>query len=94
MIAFYADECVERQIVLGLNQQGIDVLTVEEDGLAGSPDEVVLDRAGDLARVVFTRDRDFLRMAVRRQRAGEPFAGVVYARKAGVSLGNVSTTWC
>jgi hypothetical protein len=36
---------------------------------------------------VSTRDDDFLREATRRQRAGEHFAGVVYAHPMRVSIG-------
>jgi hypothetical protein len=37
--------------------------------------------------VAFSRDQDFLREAVRRQRSGEAFVGVVYAHKQQVSIG-------
>ena len=49
-------------------------------------DPLLLDRALALGHVVFTRDADFLVEASRRQRAGEPFAGVVYARQRVVSV--------
>src|SRR5579872_1483012 len=87
MITFYMDENVEGQIVRGLRRLGVNALTVEEAGRTESPDPYVLDRATELGRVVFSRDRDFLREAVRRQRDGEPFAGVVYAHKTQVSIG-------
>ena len=47
----------------------------------------LVDRATALGRIIFTRDRDFLAEAVRRQRAGLPFATVVYARQRHVSIG-------
>ena len=50
-------------------------------------DPVLLDRALALGHVVFTQDRDFLAEAARRQRAGETFAGVVYAEQLGVAIG-------
>src|SRR5215212_8851006 len=81
------DESVEGQIVRGLGRRGIDVLTVQEDGRGGSPDPEVLDRAGELRRIAVSRDDDFLREAVRRQRSGETFVGVIYAHKQRVSLG-------
>ena len=40
-----------------------------------------------LGYAVFTQDEDFLAEAARRQRAGEPFAGVVYAEQLGVPIG-------
>jgi len=45
---------------------------------------VVLDRAGRLGRVLFTRDTDFLREATRLMRTGQGFATVVHARQAAV----------
>ena len=87
VIALYMDENVEGQIVRGLRRRGIDILTVEADGWGKRLDPDVLDRAGELGRVAFSRDEDFLREAVRRQRAGERFLGVIYAHKLRVSLG-------
>jgi len=87
VIALYLDENVEGQVLRALRGRGLDVLSVEEDGLGAAPDPQVLDRATALGRVVFSRDRDFLREAARRQRAGEHFAGVVYAHKSRVTIG-------
>jgi hypothetical protein len=47
----------------------------------------LLDRAGTLGRVLFTRDDDLLTEATRRQRAGIPFGGVIYAHQQAVSIG-------
>ena len=79
--ALYMDTCVQSAITNGLRARGVDVLTTQEDGHAETPDPLVLDRAGDLGRVVFTRDADFLREGARRQRAGTRFAGVIYAHQ-------------
>lgn len=87
MVCLYADENVEGQIVRGLRARGLDVLTAEEDGRDETPDPEVLDRAGELGRIVFSRDQDFLREAARRQREGEAFVGVIYAHKQRVSIG-------
>lgn len=87
MIALYMDENVERQIVSGLRERNIDVLTAEEDGFREKPDSDVLDRATALGRITFSRDDDFLRESTKRQRTGEGFAGVIYAHKLYVSLG-------
>ena len=85
--ALYMDTCVQSAISNGLRARGVDVLTTQEDGRAETPDPLVLDRAGELGRVVFTRDADFLREGVRRQRAGIRFAGVIYAHQTRVSIG-------
>jgi hypothetical protein len=87
MVRLYMDENVEGPIVRSLRARGIDVLTAEEDGHDATDDAVILDRAGALGRVAFSRDRDFLREATRRQRQGAAFVGVIYAHKQRVSIG-------
>lgn len=82
------DEQVPKAITDALLARGIDVLTVQEDGLTSESDLRVLNRAAELHRVVFTRDEDFLIEASRRQRAGEDFVGVIYAHQLRVSLSN------
>jgi len=85
-VGFYMDEHVHSAITNGLRNRGVDVLTVQEDGLSAADDPVVLDRAIVLGRVVFTQDTDFLSEGSRRQRAGETFAGVVYAHQNRASI--------
>ena len=36
--------------------------------------------------MLFSQDKDLLREAARRQRTGEPFSGVIYARQRTVSF--------
>jgi hypothetical protein len=62
-------------------------LTAQEDGAEEMPDPELLDRATALGRVLFTQDEDLLAEGVRRQRAGETFAGVVFAHQRRVSIG-------
>ena len=45
------------------------------------------DRASAHGRALFTRDTDLLAEAVRRQRVGLAFAGVIYAHQLHVTLG-------
>jgi hypothetical protein len=45
------DHHVPRAIVVGVRQQGIDVLTAEADGTADHDDVLLLQRAADLGRV-------------------------------------------
>jgi Domain of unknown function (DUF5615) len=80
-IALYMDEHVHRAITIGLRLRSVDVLTVQEDGLTATPDPLILDRALELNRVMFSQDQDFLIEAHHRQNAGIPFAGVIYARQ-------------
>ncbi len=87
-IAFYMDENVHRGITNGLRIRDVDVFTVQEDGRTGFRDPVILDRATELKRVLFTQDDDFLAEATRRQQERMNFAGVVYAHKLRVSVGD------
>lgn len=76
-IALYMDEHIRRAITNGLKLRGIDVITVQEDGRTGSPDSILLDRATELNRVIFTQDDDFLVIANCRQQEGVKFSGVM-----------------
>lgn len=86
-VSFYMDEHVHRAITEALRQRQVDVLTVQEDGHGGFPDPILLDRAMELQRVMFSQDQDFLTEAKRRQTEGIPFSGVIFARQSRVSLG-------
>jgi len=81
------DEHVPSAITDGLRHRGIDVRTVQDDGLLGARDTELLDRATELGRVMFTRDTDFLEEANRRQRQGTEFSGVLYAHQLRVPIG-------
>ena len=78
-VAYYMDHNVDDRITNGLRSRGIDVITAREEGLDRTPDPSLLDRAGELGRVFFTHDKDFLREAARRQREDIAFHGVVFA---------------
>lgn len=78
---------VPSAITAGLRLLDIDVLTAYEDGSHRLDDPDLLDRANELGRVLFTRDDDLVAEAVRRQREGIPFAGVIYAHQLRVSIG-------
>lgn len=86
-VALYMDEHVHRAISAGLRLRDVDVLTVQEDGRRNMPDDVLLDRATELQRVMFSQDEDLLAEAKRRQTDGVPFAGVVYAHQLRVTIG-------
>jgi predicted nuclease of predicted toxin-antitoxin system len=85
------DQHVPVAITRGLRRRGVDVLTAGEDGAAALDDPPLLDRAGALGRILFTRDSDLLVEANRRLRAGEKFAMVVYAAQLEVSIGRCVT---
>ena len=86
-IAFYLDHDVPRAITLGLRLRGVEVITAYEDGTSELEDLALLDRAGELGRVLFTRDDDLLAKATKLQRDGIPFRGVIYAHQLRVSIG-------
>jgi hypothetical protein len=86
-ITFYMDQHVPRVITVGLRLREVNVITAYEDGTSELPDPELLDRAGELGRVLFTRDDDFIVEAVRRQREGIDFHGVIYAHQLRVSIG-------
>jgi predicted nuclease of predicted toxin-antitoxin system len=77
-----ADENIHPDIVGRLRAMGRDVRTVHDEGLAGSADVAVLERARQQGRVALTHDSDFGTLAVH---AGAPFLGIVYLRPGHIS---------
>jgi predicted nuclease of predicted toxin-antitoxin system len=90
-LAFYMDEHVPNAIINGLRIRNIDVLMVQEDSRTGISDALVLDRATELHRILFTQDDDFLVEAYKRQQSGIFFSGVIYAHQLGISIGRCIT---
>jgi len=86
-LKLYMDVHVPRSVTVGLRLRRVDVLTAQEDGATRLPDPELLARATELGRVLFSQDDDLLREATKRQVAGEPFAGVVYAHQLNVTSG-------
>ncbi len=87
-IALYMDEHIHLAITVALQFRDVDVLTVQDDGRKGTPDNILLDRAAELQRVVFTQDEDFLAIANLRQQEAVNFAGVIYAHQQSVTVGD------
>lgn len=83
----YMDEHVRRSITNGLKLRGVNVITAQEDGRTGTPDPILLDRATELDRVIFTQDDDFLAIANHRQQEGINFSGVIYGHQQYVTVG-------
>ncbi|MCH7752085.1 MAG: DUF5615 family PIN-like protein [Planctomycetes bacterium] len=86
-LLLYMDVHVHRGITLGLRRRGIDVLTSQEDETTTLPDDLLLDRASQLRRILFSQDRDFLRETSNRLSIGRASAGVVYAHPLRVPIG-------
>ena len=81
------DHHVPRAITIGLRLRGIDVITAFEDGTGEMIDSELLDRAGEMGRVLFTQDDDLLAEAAERQRASLLFNGIIYAHQLRTSIG-------
>jgi predicted nuclease of predicted toxin-antitoxin system len=80
-LVLYMDEHVDPAVTSGLRRRGVEVRTVQEQGQRRTPDAAILDRALANGWVVFTMDEDFLSESNARWESGEPFAGVIYAKK-------------
>jgi predicted nuclease of predicted toxin-antitoxin system len=87
-LALYMDENIPRAITNGLRLKGVDVITAQDDHQGGTPDSILLDRATELNRVIFTQDEDFLAEAHIRQREEIYFSGVVYIHHQRLVIGN------
>jgi hypothetical protein len=59
------DVHVPRPVTRSLRRREVDVLTAQEDGTAQWEDPDLLDRAGALARVLFSQDADLLAEAAK-----------------------------
>jgi hypothetical protein len=81
------NEHVSNSITVGLRIRAVDVLTVQEDERRATDDAILLDRAAELGRVMFSFDADMLREARRRQRERGSFAGLVFAHPTRISVG-------
>jgi hypothetical protein len=89
-LALYMDVHVPLAVTEALRRKGLDVLTSQDDGTAAQDDDILLARANELGRVLFSQDQDFLRIAAEWQRAGRSFAGIFFAAQQGVSLGRLA----
>jgi hypothetical protein len=81
------DVHVKIAITAGVRRCGIDVLAAREDKAVRLEDEVLLDRATALQRVLFSQDDDLLAIARIRQATGVPFAGLIYGHQLAATIG-------
>ena len=81
------DVHVPAAITSGLRRRAVDVLTAQTDNSGRLPDDLLLERATALGRVLVTRDEDLLAVAGQCQRDGRRFAGVVYAHQLRATSG-------
>ncbi|MBI5944203.1 MAG: DUF5615 family PIN-like protein [Chloroflexi bacterium] len=86
-VSLYMDHHVPKAITTGLRLRDVDVLTAYEDGADQIDDDLLLKRAHELNRVLFTQDDDLLEEAAKCQRKGVAFSGLVYGHQLRVTIG-------
>jgi len=86
-ISLYMDHHIPKAITVGLRLRGVDVVTAYEDGTDQLDDDLLLKRAHELKRTLFTQDDDLLEEAAKCQRKGVLFSGVVYGHQLRVTIG-------
>jgi predicted nuclease of predicted toxin-antitoxin system len=84
-IRFHLDENCDRAIAEGLRRRGIDVSTTPEAGLLSATDEEQIALAASQNRILFTQDRDLLRLHA----AGAQHPGIAYCGKDTKSIGAI-----
>jgi len=84
VLRFHLDEHVPHAVAHGLRRRQIDVTTTTDAGLLGAADEEHIAFALRENRVIFTNDRDFLRIAS----GGIPHAGIVYCPPSESRIGD------
>jgi hypothetical protein len=86
MLRFAADENFNAGIVRGLLRRlpDLDIVRVQDSGLSGADDLVVLEWAAREGRILLTHDISTLvSLAIERIAAGEPMPGVFAAHSRG-----------
>jgi len=72
-----------------LRLRSIDVLTAQEDGAAELDDELLLERAIELGRVIVSQDEELHREGTRRLSEHKDFSGIVYAQQLRITIGQM-----
>lgn len=84
MLKFAADENFNNDIVRGVRRRNaaIDIVRVQDEGLSGEVDPLVLEWAAQNGRLVLTHDVSTMtRYAYDRVRTGQPMPGIVEASR-------------
>ena len=77
-LKFFFDECVYEGIAAALRAHNLDVRTTTDFGRKAPAMRSSSQFAHAERRVIYTTDKDFLRLAHRYLKEGETFAGVAY----------------
>ena len=78
MLKAYADEHAHAAIVQALRVRGMDIVTVQDRGREGTPDDELLVEASQDERIMLTNDTDFLALAAAFAVRGQSFAPIFY----------------
>jgi hypothetical protein len=89
-VGLYMDENVHGAITSGLRLRGIDVVIAQEDGRGGVADPLILDRATELGRPLFSQDEDLLAEA----RNGKQRAAIFPGSSTHISFTSRLATAC
>jgi len=87
VIRLYMDHHVPASVTEGLRLKGVDVLTSYQDDNAEAEDDILLARATELGRVLYSQDDDLLVIAHRWLQTGREFSGLIYAHQLNVTVG-------
>ena len=82
-LSLLCDEHIPYPMVEGLRRRGINVVTIQEIGLSSARDEVIMARAREEGKIIYTRDVDFLRLT----RGGHQHGGIFYHHPLAYSIG-------
>ena len=86
-VALLFDVHVDYAIAGQLRLRSVDVLAAQDVGADQLPDELLLERARELGRPLFTHDIRLHAMAEKWQSEGRPFGGVIFGHLMHVSIG-------
>jgi hypothetical protein len=86
-VAILFDVHVDYAIAGQLRLRNVDVLTAKEIGADRMPDELLLSRASESGRLLFTHDIHLQAMAENWQLHGKPFGGLVFGHLMQISIG-------
>lgn len=80
--SFLADENIHPDLILSLRQQNIKVISVKEEGLAGSTDDNLIIKAEQGGLIILTHDSDFGKIVFTNKGI---HIGIVYLRPGHIS---------
>ncbi len=86
-IFLYMDVHVPQSITAQLRRRGVDVLTAFDDHALELSDDLLLERATQLKRVLFTQDIRFRVLAQTWQAEGKQFSGLIFGHQLGGTIG-------